>query len=54
MNFDTQYIINLLILHGDLSWNFVGSIVPQKSYIIQKIKKFCNVEKMFFKKTVFS
>ena len=44
-------VLHLLILHGDLCSNFAFSIIPQKSCIIQKIKKTCNVEKMFFRKT---
>ena len=47
-------VLYLLILHGDLSSNFVCSIVLQKSCIIQKIKNFYDVGNMFFKKTVFS
>ena len=46
-------MLYLLILCGDLSLNIVCSIVPQKYWIIQKIKKFYNVEKMIFKKAVF-
>ena len=40
----------LVILYGDLSWNFAYSFVPQISFFIEKIKKFCKAKKKYLEK----
>jgi hypothetical protein len=43
----TMRYIYLSILSGDLCSNFACYIAPLKTFIIQKIKKFCNAKKIF-------
>ena len=40
----------LVILYGDLSWNFACSFAPQISVFIEKKKKFCNAKKKYLEK----
>ena len=43
----------LVILYGDLSWNFACSFAQQISFFIEKIKKFCKAKNKIFRKIAF-
>jgi hypothetical protein len=51
---EKQCAIYLSILSGDLCSNFACYIAPLKTFIIQKIKKFCNAKNILPKNTTFS